>query len=200
MLLLFILLFIDQYLFIFAVIIIGLYHSIAYYKVYTENKGARGLRPANIWKYYKEICKNKMVLSDIYFVNKAPNTIKYILMNEDIKGILEDFHVISLYQEDLLADIIILTEYFCKVHFNVVIGKYDACTYSDILKDIQREILQKLSITIFNIPSISTMVDIPDINTYIDTKKRDLHALTNKYMNILKHKYNEQCAHLHSFT
>jgi hypothetical protein len=200
MLLLFILLFIDQSLFIFAVIILALYHTIAYYKVYTENKGARVIRPANIWKYYQEICKNKVVVSDIYFVHKAPNTIKYIFMNEDIKGVLEDLHVISLYQEDLLADIIILTEYFCRLHFNVVIGKYDACTYSDILKDIQREILQKLSITIFNIPSASTMVDIPNIDTYIDTKKRDLHAITNKYMNILKHKYKQQCVNLHSFT
>lgn len=161
------------------------------YVITVERPGSK-LSNETIWKYYHRICENKLVITNLYSIYKAPKVLKYIYMNENVKSILEEIKFIGLYQEDLLADIIILCEYFFKLHYNTLIGKYDSSTYLSIIMDIQKEILMLFDNTIYNIPSISTMLDIDNVDIFINTKKLQIHSITSRYIQILKRKYGFQ--------
>lgn len=151
--------------------------------------------PNNFWKTCEALAKGKQVFNDTAFpVYKGPLVLKYVRMNQDFVDVVEDLGWLLKYQPDPLVDMLIYAEYFFKFHYNVVIGKYDACTYIPIMKDLQRLILNTLSIGVFSLPTISTIVDIKDIDGFMFDKRKDIHAILTKYMTILRHKF--KCAEL----
>ncbi len=179
-------------------IIIGI---IYYFNIFQTSKGNKYNTKWNAtcdtkWKRFNEMTQNKVVYSNsIYNIHKGPNKLKYIFMHKNLKSILEDIDFILKYQQDIFLDIIIYIEYFLKIHYYIIIGKYDTCTYIPILKDIQKHIVILLSTTVFNLPNKSQIVDIQDIDTYINKKTLEIKAILDKYMTILKHKYYKQCNH-----
>lgn len=152
----------------------------------------------DVWIQYNKLVKDKMIFNkNNVSIYKGPSTLKYILMHKDMKGIMEDLSFILKFNPDILIDVLILTENFFKIHYNVMIQKYDACSYIPVLRDIETEILNTLSMFVFNLPDISTTIDIENIDTFMERKIRDIQSLTQKYMTILKHKF--KCHHKFDF-
>lgn len=151
-----------------------------------------------LWAKYNNLVRHKTMTTPLYNIHRGPDKLKYIFIHGDVVSIIEDLDFIMKYQEDILLDFIIYIEYFFKFHYNVMLGKYDACTYIPILKDIQKQIINTLSQTIFNLPNHSTVVDIPNLDSFIAVKRRDILAITTKYILILKHKYASKCRNVAS--
>lgn len=183
--------------YIYVLVILGIlliyYFTIVKKQNYNETKKVS----SDIkWKKFNELTKNKVVYSNaVYNIHKGPDRLKYIFMHQNLKLVIEDLDFIMKYQQDLFLDIIIYIEYFLKIHYNILIGKYDPCTYIPILKDIQKHVVILLSTTIFNLPNTSTIIDIPNLDQFIERKTMDIKAILGKYMTILKHKYYKQCSH-----
>lgn len=148
------------------------------------------VRRNSFWSDIEKAVQGRQVLnSNMYPIHKGPNRLRYITSSTDIKGILEDLAFILKYDKDMFYDIVIYTEYFLKFHLNVMLGKYDPCTYIEIIRDIYRSILNILSSCTFNIPKRSTIVDIPNLDDYMIQKTRDLQAVLSKHIYVLRHKY-----------
>lgn len=142
------------------------------------------------WKTSEAKVRGKQVFNDIVFsVYKGPARLRYVRMNKEVEGILEDLDWLEKYQPDILHDLMIYTEYFFKYHYNVMIGKYDAHTYIPIINDLRRLIMNTMSSGTFNLPTISTIVDIQNIDVFMSRKRRDMQAVLTKYINILRHKF-----------
>lgn len=188
---LFLTLLLDTQYFIFMMcIVMFMYMKSLYFSRITERTHRK--QQDIIWDYYKTLVKDKPVVNDtVYTVSKGSKTLKYVMMNATCMSFLERMYFLRHYNPSLLADVIIFLEHFFKIHYNVLIGKYDACTNISILKDIQKELLNLMNQVVFNIPKTSLIVDIKDMDAYMHTQQRILHALTNKYMQVLKHKHNE---------
>lgn len=153
-------------------------------------RGSKG----SLWEEYEAMVRDKPVFSgSMFFLHKGPQRLRYILMNEDAKGVIEDLDFIRKYNPEVLADAIIYLEYFFKVHYNVMIQKYDPCTYITILQDVSKACLNTLARSTFNIPKVSTIIDIPDLDEYMEGKIRALQAIMESYMQVLKNKYRDSC-------
>ena len=130
--------------------------------------------------------------STIFKIHKGPKKLRYVLKTPIIRSILEDLSFILKYDQDLYCDIVIYVEYFLKYHLNVMIGKYDPCTYISIIRDIYTMTLNRLSTCTYTLPKVSTIVDIPDLDVFMVRKSRDLQAVMYKYIYVLRHKF-PQC-------
>lgn len=180
----------EHLIFIFVMCLLYIAHQ-KWYVNYSKNQDTKEVENESkmIWKRYSEMIKGKQVLNNhIFHVHKAPKQIKYIHMHRDLKDKLEDLEFILKYEPDLVLDIIIYLEFFLKIHYNIMINKYNIELYLPVLYDIKDTIFNLLSFSTFNLPSVSSIVDIPNIDEYIFIKRQDIHVLLNKYINILKHK------------
>jgi len=131
-----------------------------------------------------EIPENK-----IYYIHKTPRSIKYIKKNEDIKQIIYDIRFLKIYDGALYEKIVSYLEYFLKVHYKVMLGKYDFELHFQVLKDIRSEILNSMKTIYFNIPNISTILDIKNIDNYIEQRIIKIQSITMKYLKIVYHKF-----------
>lgn len=152
----------------------------------------------SIWKTYNSLVKDKLVFSkNTVNIYKGTSNLKYIMMHEDIKGIMEDLEFILKFQPDIIIDILILLEYFYKIHYNVMIEKYEPCSYVPILRDLEKEIINIFSTFVYNLPDISTTIAIGNIDEFMLVKLRDIQSILQRYMNILKNKF--KCYHKFEF-
>lgn len=157
---------------------------------YLKNKNRKGNSSDVIWKKYNELTRNKIIFSkNTVNIYKGTSSLKYIFMHEDMKYILEDLDFILKFNPDIIIDIIILLEYFYKIHYNVMIEKYDACSYIPILQDIRNEVINIFSTFVFNLPDVSTTIDIPNIDEFMNTKLIEIKSLLQKQFIIIKNKF-----------
>lgn len=156
---------------------------------------------SGLWKEYEKMVYEKPVFSGrMFYIHKGPRSIKYILMHDDARGLVEDLDFIRKYNPEILANIIIYLEHFFKVHYNVMIEKYDPCTYTHILQDLVKQCISTVSSAAFSLPKVSTIIDIPDIDEYMEKKTRQLQAIMESYMEVLKHKYRDRCPNAFGYT
>jgi hypothetical protein len=133
-----------------------------------------------------EILDNK-----IYYIHKTPRNLKYIKRTEDIKQIIYDLKFLKIYDNALYEKITSYLEYFLKLHYKIMLGKYDYELNFQILKDIRNEILNSMKTIYFNIPNISKILDIKNIDNYIEQRIIKIQSITGKYLNIVYHKYGK---------
>ena len=153
--------------------------------------GQKNAKPSDsIWMKYNNMVKDKLVFSkNTVNIYKGTGSLKYILMHDDVKGIMEDLEFILKFQPDIIADILVLLEYFFKIHYNVMIEKYEPCSYVPILRDLEKEIINIFSTFVYNLPDVSTTIDIDNIDDFMSLKLRDLQSLIHRYITILKNKF-----------
>lgn len=135
----------------------------------------------------------------IYFIHKTPRNIKYIKRTEDIKEIVYDLQFLQIYDEFLYEKIVSYLEYFLKIHYKVMLGKYDFKLNFQVLKDIRNEILNLMKTIYFNIPNISTILDIKNLDNYIEKRIIKIQSITMKYLKIVYNKYkykNNNISHI----
>lgn len=129
--------------------------------------------------------------SGSFFVHKNPRNIKFLRQHKELTDVLYDIKFVQIYDRALYNKVISLLEYFLRIHYKVMIGKYDFALYFPVLKDIRSELLNTLKAITFNIPNMSSIVAIPDLDAFVDKKVRHIQAITYKLIKIVCHKYKK---------
>lgn len=133
----------------------------------------------------KDITRNIVSFKNIYTIHKAPKRIQYLRIHIPFKKFLYDLRYLKKYDKHNFLTIVILCEFFLKYHYNIIIGKYDVQTYNQIILDVRQEMLNTLYSSIYNIPSISTIVDKKDLDKYLYIMCVRLQSITQKYIDII---------------
>ena len=162
---------------------------------YQEDKSLADLDEVFIDKLEKDI-NQELVNEHLYFIHRSPSKFKYIRKKTEVVNFILAMKFLDIYYQDAYHKLITYLEAFFKIHFNILIGKYDGCSFLPILSDIRIEILNIMSTLVFNLPQISTIVDIKDIDIYVDKQTRNIDAILQKHIKIAYHKYNLSCTHL----
>lgn len=179
--------------FVIVIITIYIYMNSDYY---VEEKKIQN-KSSDIWRNIDNMIKDyTFVDNNIFSIHKAPKSIKFIKTNKDISNIIEQLEFLKIYQKDTYLKIIIYLEYFLKLHYNVMIDKYDPCLYYPIMKDIRKEILNLMNSLYFSLPIKSNILDIKNIDEYINKYIIEIQAITTNYMSILKNKYKNKCENI----
>ena len=127
------------------------------------------------------------------YVHKLPGNLTYVRKTKDLRDILFDLRFLEKYDLALYEKLLALVEHFLRLHYKVMVGKYDFEQYYPMLKDIRNEILNTMKTVVFNTPSLqSTHIDVPDLESFIDEKVALMQATTYKYMRSVFHKYNKK--------
>jgi hypothetical protein len=138
----------------------------------------------------------EMVLESVYKVHKPLRSIRFIKSSEEAMQIVYYLRFLNIYDREMYLDTIIYLEYFLKIHFNVMIGKYDVKTNVSILHDIRHEILNSLQSNHFNIPKVSMTFDSVDLDKRMRTAIHKMQAFTHRYIKIIHKKYKRNIASL----
>ena len=79
-------------------------------------------------------------------------------------------------------------ESFLRIHYKILISKYEFKLYYQVLKDIRNEIMNIIKGVYFNIPQISNVVDINNLDEYVYKRSRLLQSRTYRYLKTLYQK------------
>jgi hypothetical protein len=137
----------------------------------------------------------EMIVNTVYKVHKPLKDLRYVKSSKEMQETLYNMRFLLIYDKEDFIDLVVLIEYFLKIHFNVMIGKYDVYTYYAILKDIRKEILNAMHSSFFDIPQYSTTFDSPDLIKELQLATKKVQAITYKYLKVLSHKYRKQLFH-----
>ena len=127
----------------------------------------------------------EMVIDTVYSIHKPLKNLRFIKKNKEAQEIIYDLRFLKYYEKEDYIDIVIYLEYFLKIHFNLMIGKYDMETHFSILQDIRAEILNALFSCYHNIPKYSKTFDSPNLDDDLKFCIRRTQALTYRYMKII---------------
>lgn len=179
--------------FIAAFFLIAIILLISYF--YIMKREDKNIQNMDIDNYINDLEKKTLNTeidnNMIYRVHESPRSLRYISRNNLLKKILYDLRPMLIYDNGSLIFLTIYLEYFLKFHYYVMIGRYENSEYIPILKDIRKEMLNITKSFVFNAPDLSPISFDPNIkDTCIHTHNR-LKAFTNKYLQILKHKFNK---------
>jgi hypothetical protein len=137
----------------------------------------------------------EMMLKTVYRIHKPLKDLRYIRTSRELQETLYNLRFLLIYDKEDFIDIIVMLEYFIKIHFNVMIGKYDVETYYAILQDIRKEALNSLKSSFFNLPEHSTTFYSTNLLGQMQQECTRVQAITYKYMKILSHKYQDKLKH-----
>lgn len=137
-----------------------------------------------------------MVLEHVYKIHKPLQSLSFIKDNDEASEIVYELRFMNAYDEQSYIDMIVWIEYFLKIHYNIMIGKYDTVSYVSILKDIRYELLNTLQTTHFNIPNLSTMFDAKNLDDNLKQAILRIQAMTYRYLNIIFNKYRKSLHHV----
>lgn len=146
-----------------------------------------------VWKDIDSIVKDKQVLSVdfVYPCVKAPQKIRYIHMHPHIAKVIQRLYVLRMYDEQLLCDLTLLLEHFFRIHYNTMIGKYNADTNIQILADVRDGIEEVIQRFAYNVPHTSTIHDIGDIDEYVHACETELLVALDRYIKAVRNKYKK---------
>jgi hypothetical protein len=137
----------------------------------------------------------QMVLETVYRIHKPLKSLRFIKNNKEATQIVYYLRFLKIYDNEGYLDIIVYLEHFLKLHFNIMIDKYDVQTNFIILKDIRREILNALQASCYNIPNISKVFDSKDLDERMKNAISKVQALTYRYVKIIYKKYHHILRH-----
>lgn len=132
---------------------------------------------------------------NFYQVHKTPRSLKYLLKKDEYVNIIYDLRFLNTYDKPTYHKLVSLANYFLKIHYNTMLGKYDFDQNLGVLKDIRNEMLNCMSAAFFNVPKVSKILDIPDIDSYLKLRTRRMQAITYRYMKTIYHKFTKSRKH-----
>jgi hypothetical protein len=142
-------------------------------------------------KILPEVAPKTFVVESTYLLHKPTKNFKYIKANKDMMNALYDLRFMLTYDKITLLQVSILSEYFLKLHFNVMLGKYDAVTYTEILIDIRREILNLLHSMHFVIPNISKVFESNELDNDLKQGIIKVQSITYRLVKIVFKKFKK---------
>lgn len=131
-------------------------------------------------------------VKDVFYIHKSPRNIKFIKKHEVIRQILYDLKFLTIYDKGLYHRLFTITENFLKMHFKIMIGKYEFDLYYPMLVDSRMEILNVMKSIYYNIPSVSTILYIKNLDSYVEERIRKMQSITYKLLKLLCNKYNRE--------
>ena len=177
--------------FILSIIIIGLL-------IRTHNNSDNISKQNEVQNYIDDIEKTvvshstpEMMLETVYKLHKPLKSLRFIKNNNEATQLVYYLRFLMIYDREGYLDFIIYLEYFLKLHFNIMIGKYDVQTNFIILKDVRYELLNALQTSTFNIPNVSKVFDSKNLDERIRIAIIKLQALTYRYVKIIYKKYHD---------
>lgn len=125
----------------------------------------------------------------IFYIHKFPRSLKFLRRHRELQQAVFDLKFLQIYDRALFNKMVAFLEYFLKIHFKIMIGKYDFTLYYPVLRDIRSETLNTMKSVHLNIPNISTILYIKDVDAYVEQRIRLVQAVTYKLMKLLSHKH-----------
>lgn len=140
----------------------------------------------------------ELVLHNLYSIHTFNGKLKYVRRHKRIVKFIQDIKVIEIYDVPTFQRVIVLMENFLKIHFYIMIEKYQPSLNIPVLHDIHLEILNVLSQCIFIMPKVSKVLDIPDIDTYMERRIKDIDAILQNFEQMVTNKFcaKGKCDHL----
>ena len=144
-------------------------------------------------KNQKTVKNIEFVLPHTFQYHKNPKKIKYIVPNKDVMEIINNLSFLRYFDEASYEMIVILTEYFYKMHYNILAHKYDCRQYFNIMIDVRKELLNTCSELMFNIPQFSKHQE-GNLWEKAQINCKKLQAKTFRCMKIISHHAKENCS------
>jgi hypothetical protein len=129
------------------------------------------------------------IASRHYQVYKYPGSTKYSYRIKEYRALMQELEFVYIYDVEKLNHIKALGEAFFKTHFNVMMGKYEPGLYIGELHDFKNEILELMREFVYILPKVSTVVDIPDLDNFVEKKTLQFNELLSRYIRIVSHAY-----------
>lgn len=169
---------------------------IVVYSLYAREKARNEKKNASVDSFItaKEIGLNGHEIPEdkTLYVHKLPRNLKFVKKTKEFRDVLYDLRFLEYYDFAMYEKMLAYVEHFLRLHYKVMIGKYDFEHYFPILKDIRNEIMNTMKTMVFNTPSLnSTYVDVADLEAFIDERVIVMQSITYKYIRSLYHKYNK---------
>lgn len=166
--------------FIFLLILFGIYMSLQYINVQT-NQNKSVISTVDFLEKEMHDFQKDIDNRNIYTIYKPPQSLKFIRRNDVAQKILHDLKPLVSIDKNSTISIIIHLEYFLKYHFYIMTERYkDIDIYLPILQDIRKELL--------NLCKGVVMSDaIPE---YFDKTFTLIQNFTYEYIVVLKRKFN----------
>lgn len=166
--------------FFFTLIILFVLYTFYQQKIEKEKK-----KKKNITTFISNVEDNLIHDSEIpedkvFYLHKVPKKLRFLKQFPDFQKLLYDLRSLKKYDRALYDKIVCFIEFFLKVHFKVMIGKYEYKLYYPILRDIRNELLNTTKTIVFNVPNDDSSLE----KTF-----ESLKDITYRYMKILYHKY-----------
>lgn len=136
-----------------------------------------------------------MVLEHVFKVHKPLKSLVFIKSNTEVCEILYELRFMDTYDKETFIDFVVCFEYFLKIHYNMIIGKYDVVTNFSILRDIRHELLNTLQAVHFTIPNISTVFDSTNLDKDLKHAIMRVQAFTFRYTRVLYNKFKNELPH-----
>jgi hypothetical protein len=134
-----------------------------------------------------EIPENK-----IFFIHKTPTNINAIKKHRNLAQIVYDIKFLQIYDNGLYNKFVSYLEYFLRIHYKIILNKYEVDQYLPILQDIRFELLNILKSAYYNMPSISAIIDIKNLDVFLAERIRLVQAITYKLMKLVSNKYKKK--------
>lgn len=138
----------------------------------------------------------QMIIDTVYKLHKPIKNLRFVKGNKEAAQVVYYLRFLNIYDKEMYLDFIIYLEFFLKLHFNIMIDKYDVQTNFVILQDIRQELLNTLQSYHFNIPKDSATFDDADLDERLRVSIAKVQALTYRYVKIVHKKFKKQLAHI----
>jgi hypothetical protein len=183
---------------VFFIIVFG---CIVYVIIYTGQQDSKS-RITQLDKYMNDLEKTilqqdtqEMMVDAVYSIHKPLKNLRFIKGSKEAQELLYDLRFLQIYEKEDFMDIVVYLEYFFKIHFNIMIGKYDVSTYFQILQDIRVVIINALFSCIHNIPKYSKTFDSPNLDIELRKCINRTQALTYRFLKIVLKKHKAKMPH-----
>lgn len=152
-------------------------------------------------KFFDDLEKNideTFTNNTVFLVHRSTRNLKYIRKQYHIALFIKDLDFLKIYQKEAYHKLVIYLEHFLKIHFNMMIDKYDTESFLPMLKDIRLIVLNIMSSLTYSLPYISTIIDTggKTMDDYIALKTQDIDAIMYNYIKIAAHKNSTSRKHI----
>jgi hypothetical protein len=151
--------------------------------------------------YFDDLQKKidlQFVIQNLYGIHKYNGKLKHVRRHKEIVKFIKNINLINIYDPPTFQKVVVLLEYYLKIHFYIMIGKYESSLYLPVLSDIHLEILNTLSQSIFIMPRVSRVLDIENIDVYMENRTKDIDSILQNFQQMIHNKYCQkgECDHI----